>query len=186
MPDPIGRTVRRDRAALPKLGTALPQGPLVLDTNVFINALAGRGPTALRRHLEAVPRLFVAAPKRAELPWVQGRLDPDHPGTGRVLTTYEALLQRIDPAKVLVPDDPDWLAAGELAGRVARVLAGGGGKVATAFDRVELIRSCPVAWCRIGYLIALSGWVGRIYQAATAGSLMMGSLHNPAMVSSVM
>jgi hypothetical protein len=42
-----------------------------------------------------------------------------------------------------------------------------------------------MAWCRIGYLIALSGWVGRVYQAATAGSLMMGSLHKPAMVSSV-
>ena len=145
MPDPIGRPVRRDRAALPKLGTALPQGPLLLDTNVFINALAGRGPTALRRLLEAVPRLFVAAPTRAELSWVQGRLDPDHPGTGRVLTTYQALLQRIDPAKVLVPDDPDWLAAGELAGRVARALAGGGGKIATAFDRVELISDALTA-----------------------------------------
>ncbi len=47
------------------------------------------------------------------------------------------------------------------------------------------LRSCPMAWCRIGYLIALSGWVGRVYQAATAGSLMMGSWHKPAMVSSV-
>jgi hypothetical protein len=48
------------------------------------------------------------------------------------------------------------------------------------------LRSCPTGWCRIGYLIALSGLVGRFYQAATAGSLMMGSLHKPAMVSSVM
>lgn len=145
MPHPADNPVRRDRASLPKLGTALPQGPLLLDTNVFINALAGRGPAVLRRLLEAVPRLFVAAPTRAELSWVQGRLDPAHPGTGRVLKTYGELLQRIDPAKVLVPDDLDWLAAGELAGRVARALGGGGGKIMTAFDRVELISDALTA-----------------------------------------
>jgi predicted nucleic acid-binding protein len=131
--------VRRDRAALPKLGDTVPQGPVLLDTNVFIHALTGRGPPVLRALLEVVPRLFVAAPARAELAWVRGRLDPDHPGTGRVLATYEALLSRIDPAKVLVPTDADWLAAGALAGHAARVIVGGGGKIATAFDRVELI-----------------------------------------------
>jgi len=68
-----------------------------------------------------------------------GRLDPDHPGTARVLATYEALLSRIDPAKVLVPTDAEWLAAGALAGQAAGVVAGGGGGIATAFDRVELI-----------------------------------------------
>jgi hypothetical protein len=72
-------------------------------------------------------------------------LDPAHPGTGRVLKTYGELLQRIDPAKVLVPDDLDWLAAGELAGRVARALGGGGGKIMTAFDRVELISDALTA-----------------------------------------
>jgi hypothetical protein len=34
--------VRRERAALPKLGATVPNGPVLLDTNVFINALAGR------------------------------------------------------------------------------------------------------------------------------------------------
>ncbi len=61
-----------------------------------------------------------------------------------MLTTYGTLLQRIDPAKVLVPDDPDWL-AGELDGRVARALAGGGGKITTAFDRFELISDALTA-----------------------------------------
>jgi predicted nucleic acid-binding protein len=117
----------------------------LLDTNVFINALAGRGPPVLRALLEAVPRLFVAAPARAELAWVRGRLDPEHPGTVRVLATYEALLARIDPAKVLVPTDADWLAAGALAGHAARVVAGGGGKIATAFDRIELISDALTA-----------------------------------------
>ena len=135
----MAKAVARDRAVLPKLGDVVPRSPVLLDTNVFINALAGRGPAVLRGLLEALPRLFVAAPTRAELAWVRGRLDPDHPGTGRVLATYADLLSRIDPAKVLVPDDADWLAAGELAGRTARSLAGGGGRIATAFDRVELI-----------------------------------------------
>ena len=137
--------VRRERSVLSKLGTAVPRGPVLLDTNVFINALAGRGPTVLRDLLEALPRLFVAAPTRAELAWVRGRLDPDHPGTARVLGTYGALLSRIDPAKVLIPTDADWLAAGELAGRAARMVAGGGGRIATAFDRVELISDALTA-----------------------------------------
>lgn len=128
-----------------RLGAAVPHGPVSLDTDVFINALAGRGPAALRVLLEEVPRLFVAAPTRAELAWVRGRLDPARPGTARVLAEYEAALSRVDPAKVLIPLDADWLAAGELAGRAARLLAGGGRKVATAFDRVELVSDAPTA-----------------------------------------
>ena len=123
----------------------MPRGPVLLDTNVFINALAGRGPAVLRELLESLPRVFVAAPARAELAWVRGRLDPNHPGTARVLATYEALLVRIEPAKVLVPSDADWLAAGELAGHAARIVAGGGRRIATAFDRVELISDALTA-----------------------------------------
>jgi predicted nucleic acid-binding protein len=74
------------------MGDAVPQGPVLLDTNVFINALTGRGPTVLRALLEAVPRLFVAAPARAELAWLRGRLDSEHPGTGHVLAVHEAQL----------------------------------------------------------------------------------------------
>lgn len=131
--------------ARPQLGEAAPRGPVVLDTNVFINALSGRGPTVLRALLKALPRAFVAAPTRAELAWVRGRLDPKHPGTARVLEAYRELLSRIDPAKVLIPADPDWLAAGELAGQAARRIAGGGRRIATAFDRVELISDALTA-----------------------------------------
>jgi predicted nucleic acid-binding protein len=132
-------------AALPVLGATVPEGPILLDTNVFINALAGRGPAVLRIMLEVLPRLFVAAPTRAELAWVRGRLDPEHPGTAKVLATYEHLLSRIHSANVLVPSDTEWLAAGELAGRAARTIAGGGGRIATAFDRVELISDALTA-----------------------------------------
>jgi predicted nucleic acid-binding protein len=145
LPNPPPDPVRRDRSALPKLGDAIPQGPVVLDTNVFINALTGRGPPMLRVLLEILPRLFVAAPTQAELAWLRGRLDPAHLGTGRVLATFEALLSRIDPAKVLVPDDNDWLAAGALAGHAARIMLGGGRKTGTAFDRVELISDALIA-----------------------------------------
>ncbi len=123
----------------------MPNGPVLLDTNVFISALAGRGPAVLRSLLEVLPRLFVAAPTRAELAWIQGRLSPDHPGTAKVLSVYKGLLSRIDPSRVLVPNDADWLAAGELAGRAARAIAGGGTRVATAFDRVELISDALIA-----------------------------------------
>ncbi|PPQ39500.1 hypothetical protein CCS01_01330 [Rhodopila globiformis] len=105
----------------------------------------GRGPAVLRSLLEALPRVFVAAPTRAELAWVKGRLDPDHPGSARIVATYEAVLARVDPFKVLVPTDADWLAAGELAGLAARVLIGGGRKIAAAFDRVELINDALTA-----------------------------------------
>lgn len=118
---------------------------MVLDTNVFINALAGRGPAVLKILLEEVRRFFVAAPTRAELAWVRGRLDPAHLGTARVLAEYDAILERVNPAKVLTPDDADWLAAGELAGRAARALVGGGRKIVTAFDRVDLISDALTA-----------------------------------------
>lgn len=137
--------VRRDRKSLPRLGQNFPSGPVVLDTNVFINALAGRGPAGLHVLRQANPLAFVAAPTRAELAWVRGRLDPDHPGTGRVMAAYDEALSRIDPARVLVPNNADWLAAGVLAGQAARALAGGGGAIATAFDRVELISDALTA-----------------------------------------
>lgn len=117
----------------------------MLDTNVFINALAGRGPTVLRDMLDALPHLFVAAPTCAELAWVRGRLDPAHPGTAKVLAVYQELLSRIDPVSVLVPGDADWLATGELAGRAARTIAGGARRIATAFDRTELINDALTA-----------------------------------------
>jgi hypothetical protein len=46
--------------------------------------------------------------------------------------------------------------------------------------------SCPLPWCRSGDGFALAGWFGRQYQAATAGSLTMGSSLNGAIVSRVM
>jgi len=127
------------------LGSTVPDGPVLLDTNVFINALTGRGPVLLRQMLQALPRFFVAAPTRAELSWLAGRLDPAHPGTARVLAETEGVQARIDPVMVLSPDDGTWRAAGERAGRVARYLAGGSRQIHTAFDRMELIHDALIA-----------------------------------------
>ena len=127
------------------LGTAIPPGELLLDTNVFINTLTGRGPAALRALLEELPRSFVAAPTLAELTWLRGRLAPSHPDTARVLAEQAALLTRIEPAKVLVPTEADWRAAGGLAGQVARARAGGGGMAAIAVDRFELVADALTA-----------------------------------------
>ena len=46
--------------------------------------------------------------------------------------------------------------------------------------------SCPKGWCKSGGVFALSGGFCRFHQAATAGSLKIGSSLNGAMVSRVM
>lgn len=99
----------------------------------------------LRVLLENLERQYVAAPTLAELTWMLGRLDPDHPGTAHVLAVYRALLSRIGRTKVLVPTEANWRMAGELAGQAVRAIAGGGRSTMTAFDRVELISDALTA-----------------------------------------
>jgi predicted nucleic acid-binding protein len=135
----------RDRSLLPRLGATMPSGPVLLDTNVFINAVTGRRLVPPRALVGSISDAFVAAPTRAELSWLIGRLDPNHPGTARVVATIDVAISRIDPAKVLVPLDADWLAAGTLAGRAARAIAGGAKAIATAADRQELIADAITA-----------------------------------------
>jgi predicted nucleic acid-binding protein len=135
----------RDRALLPKLGTAMLAGPLLLDTNVFIDALAGRGPPTLGTLLANLTSSFVSGPTIAELSWTRGRLDPAHPDTARVVVKYQAALAQIGEGKTLFPDAAEWARAGELAGAAARGIAGGGKSINTAFDRVELINDAVTA-----------------------------------------
>src|SRR5690348_7108289 len=98
----------RDRSLLPRLGATMPSGSVLFDTNVFINAVAGRELIPPRALVDGLADAYVAAPTRAELSWLIGRLDPDHPGTARVVAAIKGALSRIDPAKVLVPTDADW------------------------------------------------------------------------------
>lgn len=135
----------RSRQALPRLGTGAVRGPVLLDTNVFINALAGRGPAELRTLLVNLPLSLISGPVMAELSWPQGRLDPRHPNTAAVLAQYGKLLPRIARSNILLSDADDWSRAGELAGRVARGIAGTARSIRTAFDRIELIHDALTA-----------------------------------------
>lgn len=135
----------RERGVLPRLGVVAPGGPVLLDTNVFINALANRGPPELRALLANLPLAFVSGPTVAELSWTRGRLDPAHPNTARVLTAYDSMLMQVEPTKILTPSAEQWARAGELAGRAALGVAGGGRSIKTAFDRIELINDAVTA-----------------------------------------
>lgn len=135
----------RDRAVLPKLGEAAPAGPLLLDTNVFINAFAGRGPPVLRAVLLAPSRAFMSGPTFAELRWTLGRLDPAHPDTAAMVVKLEETLGRIAPARRLAPTMHQWAQAGELAGRAVRGLAGATRSITTPLDRAELINDALTA-----------------------------------------
>jgi len=118
---------------------------VLLDSNVFIAALAGRGPAALGVLLSNLPQSFVSGAILAELSWIRVRLDPRHADTANVLEKYNGVLSRIGTNKILLHDADEWMRAGELAGLVARALAGGGKSIRTAFDRMELINDATTA-----------------------------------------
>jgi predicted nucleic acid-binding protein len=136
--------MRRPSSALPKLGDTPVRGPLLLDTNVLVNAMARRGPPQLRALLEGLSDAFLSGPVLAELTWARGRLDPTHPNTPIVLSIYDEVLRRIDSAKVLTPDAAEWAQAGELAGATARALAGAGARM-PADGRMELMNDAVTA-----------------------------------------
>ena len=140
------------------MGTATISGPVLLDTNVFIAALTGRGPPQLAILLGNLPHSFVSGAVLAELSWTRGRLDPKHADTNKVLQKYNGTLSRLDTNKVLVPDAAEWTRAGELAGAAARAIAGGGKSIKTAFDRMELINDATsaVVAARAGVTIVTS------------------------------
>jgi len=135
----------RDRAELPMLGSTGPLGPLLLDTNVFVNALTGRGPRILQTLLVNLPQTFVSAATIAELSWTRGRLDPDHPQTAKVITTINETLARIDPAKILTPTADQWRLAGERAGAAVRAVAGGTRSFKIAAERHEMLNDALTA-----------------------------------------
>lgn len=62
-----------------------------------------------------------------------------------MLQKYNDALGKIDSNKILVADADEWARAGELAGTVARALAGDGNSIETAFDRMELINDATTA-----------------------------------------
>lgn len=156
----------RDRAELPMLGATSPHGPLLLDTNVFVNALTGRGPRILQALLINLPQSFVSAATVAELSWTRGRLDPDHPQTAKVVTTINEALARIDPAKILTPTADQWRLAGERAGAAVRAVAGGTRSFKIAAERHEMLNDALTA------AVASDAAVGIVTQDADFDLLM--------------
>lgn len=134
----------RDRANLPALGTSLPRGPVLLDSNVFINALAGRGPSVLQSLLANLTSSFISGPVLLELTWPRGRLDPAHPDTARIIAKFDQAIARIAPQKILVPTTAQWGEAGELAGHATRAVAGAQRSLTTA-ERMEMMNDAITA-----------------------------------------
>lgn len=58
---------------------------------------------------------------------------------------YNGALSNIDQGRMLVPDADEWVRAGEVAGTVARAIAGGGKSIKTAFDRMESLNDATTA-----------------------------------------
>lgn len=150
----------RKRAELPTLGTGSPRGPLLLDTNVFLNALTGRGPRVLQTLLINLPQSFVSAATVAELSWTRSRLDPDHPQTAKVVSTINETLSRIDPAKILTPTADQWRLAGARAGTAVRAVAGGTRSFRVAAERHEMLNDALTA------VVARDAAVGIVTQDA--------------------
>ncbi len=157
---PSVRLAYRHRQTLPTLGTANAHGPLLLDTNVFLNALTGRGPLVLQTLLTNLPQSFVSAATIAELSWSRGRLDPVHPQTAKVVTSIEETLARIDPIKILTPTAAQWRLAGERAGEAVRGIAGETRSFKSATERHEMLNDAITA------VVASDAAVGVVTQDA--------------------
>lgn len=135
----------RAPAALPRLGASLPSLPLLLDTNVILNALTGRGPAVLKTLLANLSQSFVSAPVVAEVSWSRGRLDPTHPNTAKVVGLLEQVLRQIDPTKILNPTAAQWETAGERAGAVVRAIAGEIPTFKQSAERQEMLHDALTA-----------------------------------------
>lgn len=109
----------RDAAGLPLAGGAAPDGPVLLDSCVYIHAGTSRLPPAAQALLIRRP-IFHCAVCIGELAHGLGALRPDDPrsaGRGRFIRDA---LARIPDHRVLTPDDAIWGMAGMLSGMLAR------------------------------------------------------------------
>jgi len=118
----IGRLRRRPGEALTFVRADTPSAgpPLLLDTCVYIDVAADRMPdivlTLLRTRL-----LYHSSVCLAELAYSLGALDPGHPGTARNRRVIEDIIARAEAdGRTESPDTETWLAAGVLAGILAR------------------------------------------------------------------
>ena len=114
----------RDRSALPFFPAVSLAGPVMLDTCAYIDALSGKMPLALqallpgRRHLHSTVCL-------AELAFGLGAIKPGAPHAARSRSTLGDLLDRIEIRRTVSLPASGWMAAGLIAGVLARLQGGG-------------------------------------------------------------
>ena len=110
----------KGRSALPFFPAASLAGPVMLDTCAYIDALTGRMPLALhallpgRRHVHCAVCL-------AELSFGLGALAPEAAHTAQTRATLEEILGRIETRRTAALPASGWMAAGLIAGLLARL-----------------------------------------------------------------
>jgi predicted nucleic acid-binding protein len=110
----------RPRGDLPFDAAAVPvAASLLLDTTVYIDALAGRLPSPIAGLISSRPILH-AAPAVTELALPVGHLDPADPRTAATLAPMLHMLRRIPADDVVAPDPGHWLECALIAGTLAR------------------------------------------------------------------
>jgi len=113
----------RDRSALPFFPAASLTGPVMLDTCAYIDALAGRMPPALYALLPG-RRHFHCAVCLGELAFGLGTMAPDAAHTDRSRAAIEEMLRQIEIRRTSALPASGWMAAGVIAGVLARLQGG--------------------------------------------------------------
>jgi hypothetical protein len=110
----------RPKAELPFDPSRLPSDtPLLFDATVYIDQLKGDLPVSIVTLL-ASRVILHGTPALAELAVTAGVLDPQDPRTRETLKPIVETLERISPARIVVPSHDVWLEAALLAGILAR------------------------------------------------------------------
>ncbi len=94
--------------------------PLVPDTNVYINDAAGTLPAAVTVLLDRSLQ-FHCSVCLSEIATGVAAYSPASPGWPKVRDHYAGLFDAIPDRRVLVPDQESWVAAGVVAGTLARM-----------------------------------------------------------------
>jgi hypothetical protein len=113
---------RRQDVELPWVSEEPPIGaPLMLDTTVYFDVLAGRTPTEVDNLLKS--RICNhSAVCLAELTHAFGRLDPRHRNTKSALKTLRETIEDVPNHRLHAADSDVWGAAGMLAGALFRLV----------------------------------------------------------------
>jgi predicted nucleic acid-binding protein len=112
---------RRNLESLPFLGLSLPlPRALLYDTTVYVDILQGRFPGTAEVAIRAADA-WHSPIAEAELIAACGLLNPADPRTRQTTRQILAVIERLPPHRIVAPDRETWLAAGILAGIVARL-----------------------------------------------------------------